>query len=74
MSKWANVGQVDRVLRFVLAAVLLAIGVLDNPIVSGGTTKIIIGIFAVVPLLTGLFRYCPLYTLIGINTCSKQKS
>jgi len=72
MSNLVNVGLTDRVLRILLAAILLGIGFLDNPIVSGSTTKTIIGAFALIPLLTGLFRYCPLYTLIGLNTCKQH--
>lgn len=71
MSKWVNVGPVDRTLRFLVAAILFAIAFLDNPIVSGHTAKTIIGVFACIPFFTALFRFCPLYTLIGVNTCKK---
>ena len=71
MSKWVNIGPIDRALRLLVAAILFAIAFLDNPIVSGDTAKTIIGVFACIPLLTALFRYCPLYTLIGVNTCKK---
>ena len=27
------------------------------------------GLAGLVPILTGLFRFCPLYTLLGIRTC-----
>ncbi len=27
------------------------------------------GYIGIVPLVTGLFRMCPLYSLIGVNTC-----
>ncbi len=28
--------------------------------------------FGVIPLATGLFRYCPAYTLVGISTCKTE--
>jgi hypothetical protein len=28
----------------------------------------------VVPLLTGLFGYCPLYALLGLDTCPLKKA
>jgi hypothetical protein len=31
------------------------------------------GYIGVVPLLTGLFGFCPAYTLLGINTCPMKK-
>jgi len=70
MSKLVNIGRTDRTLRFLLAVILLAIGFLENPIISGGTARTIIGVFAFIPLLTAIFRYCPLYSLIGVNTCA----
>lgn len=56
-----NVGSVDRMLRIVLGIVLLAL-VFVGP-------KTMWGLIGVVPLVTGLFRTCPLYSLLGIRTC-----
>nr|WP_321456164.1 DUF2892 domain-containing protein [uncultured Cohaesibacter sp.] len=56
-----NVGKLDRVLRVIVGIVLLAI-VFIGP-------KTLWGLIGIVPLATGLFRFCPLYTIIGINTC-----
>lgn len=61
----ANVGGMDRVLRIVLGLALI-LGALSGSL----------GVWAwigVVPLLTGLFRYCPAYRLIGLNTCPLKK-
>jgi len=63
-----NVGLLDRLIRLLAGAALLYIGFFDNPIVSAGLSKNIIKVFAFVPLLTGLFSYCPLYVLIGLDT------
>ena len=60
-----NVGTIDRVLRVVGGIVLIGLA-------ATGTVGIW-GYIGVVPLLTGLFSFCPLYTLIGINTCPMQK-
>jgi hypothetical protein len=57
----ANVGGVDRVLRVALGLVLLAMAFV------GPQTPW--GFIGLVPLLTGLFSTCPLYSLIGLNTC-----
>lgn len=56
-----NVGSVDRMLRIVLGIVLLAL-VFVGP-------KTMWGLIGVVPLVTGLLRTCPLYSLLGIRTC-----
>lgn len=56
-----NVGSIDRVLRIVLGIVLIAL-VFVGP-------KTAWGWIGIVPLVTGLFRTCPLYSLVGLNTC-----
>jgi hypothetical protein len=56
-----NVGQVDRRLRVALggsAMVLAATGTVGRW-----------GWLGVVPLLTGLVRFCPMYAMLGMNSC-----
>lgn len=60
-----NVGTVDRVLRIVVGLVLIGLA-------ATGTMGLW-GWIGVVPLATGLFRFCPAYTLLGINTCPMKK-
>lgn len=64
-----NVGTVDMIIRLVIAIVLGYIGFFENPIVSAGTSQNVVKIVAFLPLLTGLLRFCPLYKLIGLDTC-----
>jgi hypothetical protein len=54
-----NVGSTDRVLRVVLGVVILGFGYVLHSYW---------GLIGLVPLLTGIFRFCPLYTLLGIHT------
>ncbi len=61
-----NVGGIDKVLRIIVGIVLIA-GVFVLPDVLNPW-----GWVGLVPLLTGLFNFCPLYPLLGINT-SKNK-
>lgn len=58
-----NIGSVDRALRIIAGIVLIALA-------ATGTVGWW-GWLGVVPLLTGVFRFCPLYTLLGINTCPR---
>lgn len=64
-----NMGTVDRVIR-TLIAILVAILFYTN--VISGTFGIVLLVIAVVFLLTSLISFCPLYTLIGLNTCPKK--
>jgi hypothetical protein len=56
-----NVGGVDRVLRIAIGLVLVGLAA-SNVIGAWGWVGI-------VPLATGLFRFCPLYPLLGISSC-----
>jgi hypothetical protein len=56
-----NVGGIDRVLRILVGLALISL-VFIGP-------KVIWGWVGVVPLLTGIFKFCPAYKLIGVNTC-----
>ncbi|MFY8196087.1 DUF2892 domain-containing protein [Novosphingobium sp. B1] len=58
-----NVGGIDRLLRIILGLVLIAL------VFIGPQTPL--GWLGVVPLLTGLLRTCPLYSLLGMNTCPR---
>jgi hypothetical protein len=57
----ANVGGIDRILRIVLGAALIAWAA-----ALGGPAWAWIGIG---PLATGLIKFCPLYPLLGMSTC-----
>jgi hypothetical protein len=66
-----NVGPEDRVVRIVVAvalAILIYVGVLE------GTAAIVTGVIAAVLLLTGLFGYCLIYRLIGVDTSVQEQS
>ena len=59
-----NEGQVDRALRVIVGLVLLAM-VFVGPQTPWGWVGL-------VPLLTGIFGFCPAYKLLGINTCKTR--
>jgi hypothetical protein len=62
----ANVGRTDRMLRIVVGIMLLALFfILQGP-------ARYLGILGLVALGTGLVSFCPLYALLGINTCPKK--
>lgn len=58
-----NVGSTDRLLRIV-AGLGIAIG--------GVIFESYWGLIGVVFLATAVFRFCPLYTVLGINTDKKE--
>lgn len=60
----ANVGTIDRVIRIAAGAGLIA------ATVSGAIGAW--GWIGVVPVLTGIFRFCPAYLPFGFRTCPRQ--
>ena len=63
-----NQGSIDRAMRLVAAGVLIGIGlgVVRGP---GGFAMAAVGL---IPLLTGLSGFCPLYALLGIDTSRRR--
>jgi len=57
----ANVGGPDKIIRVAAGIALIAFTLLG---VIGAW-----GWIGLIPLLTGLFNFCPLHTLLGLNTC-----
>ncbi len=64
-----NMGMLDRIIRVSLV-ILVAVLYFTN--VISGTLAIILGIFAVIFLLTSLIGVCPLYMPFGISTRKKS--
>lgn len=56
-----NEHPIERIVRVVIGLVLLSLVVVGP--------KTYWGLIGLVPLVTGLFGTCPLYSLLGISTC-----
>lgn len=55
-----NVGSIDRIARIVIGIAVLGAGVFFQSWW---------GLIGIVPLTTAFVRWCPAYTLLGLNTC-----
>ena len=56
-----NEGPADRIVRVVLGLAILSLTVAGP--------RSMWGLLGLVPLLTGVVGFCPLYRLVGLNTC-----
>jgi hypothetical protein len=61
-----NIGSIDKTVRIVAGLVLLSLVFLLE-----GKARWF-GLIGVVPLVTAFTGFCPLYTVLGMNTCSKK--
>ncbi|MEO0535613.1 MAG: DUF2892 domain-containing protein [Cyanobacteria bacterium P01_A01_bin.123] len=66
-----NVGILDRMIRFMLAGGLLYLGL---SVYSGSALGIGLDVTGAIAALTGLFGFCGLYSLLGINTHHKDQT
>lgn len=65
-----NVGSIDRIARIVVGLLLIAFAISLGFPQNGWNW---IGWVGLVPLLTGIFGYCPAYSLFGIKTCAARQ-
>ncbi|WP_185218302.1 DUF2892 domain-containing protein [Sphingobacterium mizutaii] len=64
-----NMGPQDKTIRIIIAVI---IAVLFFTKVISGTLAIVLLIVAGIFVLTSLIGFCPLYSLLGVNTCRKK--
>jgi len=64
----SNVGSADRVVRIILAAVILALYMAK---IFTGTLAIVLLAVAAILLLTSFISFCPIWHILGINTKKK---
>jgi TM2 domain-containing membrane protein YozV len=64
-----NVGGIDRTIRIIAGLFLISLVFFGDQIIG---QNVVWGWIGVVPLVTGLFKFCPLYSIIGVKTCSTK--
>ncbi len=65
-----NMGTIDRIIRTLLAIAIIILYLAGS---ITGIAAIILGIFALIFLITSAIGYCPLYAPFKISTISKSK-
>lgn len=66
-----NMGKADRVIRIFIAAI---IAILYLTQIMSGVLTIILLIVGFIFLVTSVTGFCPIYKLLGINTCKRKDS
>lgn len=59
-----NIGNIDASIRIIIGIILLSL-IFIGP-------KSLWGLIGLIPIISALLRYCPLYPILGINTCQKK--
>jgi hypothetical protein len=64
-----NVGNADRLLRLMIALIIITLYFMGNLIGMAGNLLFFI---AIIILLTSMFSFCPIYALLGMNSIPKK--
>jgi hypothetical protein len=59
-----NVGGFDKIARIIVGIALIAFALYTNQFIA---------YIGIIPLITGLIGFCPLYTLFGYSSAKKEK-
>lgn len=65
-----NEANWDRIARVVIGVALIGVGLA----VVGGTGGIVLAVVGLIPLVTGAFGTCPLYSVFGVSTCKNPNA
>lgn len=65
-----NMGKTDKLIRVTLGLIFISLYFAGT---VTGTLGIVLVILGAVFILTSAMSFCPLYTLVGINTCAVKK-
>lgn len=57
-----NVGKIDKAIRIITGILIMG---------AGAYYKNWLGLAGLVPLFTAVTGWCPLYSVLGVNTCKK---
>jgi len=64
-----NVGGIDRIVRIIAGVSLLSLVFVGDQIIG---QNIVWGWIGIIPLATGIFKFCPAYSLFGFKSCSDK--
>ncbi|GAB4409349.1 MAG: DUF2892 domain-containing protein [Thermodesulfovibrionales bacterium] len=65
-----NMGTIDRIIRTIIAAVIIVLYLTGQ---IKGTAAIVLGVIAIIFLLTSLLGFCPIYVPLAISTRKEGK-
>ena len=60
-----NVGKIDKTIRLIVGVLIIIAGFLNGSL---------LGIIGLIPIVTALISWCPLYTILKINTICKNET
>ncbi|WP_455234678.1 YgaP family membrane protein [Thiogranum longum] len=69
-----NMSRFDQVVRIAIGLMLIYAGFVDTHVIADTFVASVVGVFGMVNIVVASIRFCPVYTLAGINTCHADQS
>ena len=60
-----NIGSLDKTIRIIVGVLIIVVGVLSGSL---------LGAIGLIPIITGIIGWCPLYPILKINTICEKDS
>lgn len=75
MSKYMpkNIGRLDQILRLGINAGMIYAGFINEELIKDGFSSILLGVIGVILMYPVITRSCPMYILMGWNTCRDKQ-
>ncbi len=64
-----NVGGIDRIARIIVGLLLISLVFFGEQVIG---QNVVWGWIGLIPLATGIFKFCPAYVLFGLKTCDSK--
>jgi hypothetical protein len=68
-----NLGWLDRVLRSGIGLLMVYLGFINGALITDAIAGVALGVFGAIILSSAIVCNCPLYKLVGFNTCRTAK-
>lgn len=73
MKKGPNMHTIDRFVRLIVGVVCVYVGFIDSTLITSRPAAIAVGIFGVVNIWAFMTTRCPVYSVAGFSTATKQQ-
>jgi hypothetical protein len=65
-----NVGKLDAILRVGIGGAMIYAGFFNADLIGDQIASVVLGVFGAIIFSSGIVSHCPLYNLIGFNSCN----
>ncbi|MGD9000856.1 MAG: DUF2892 domain-containing protein [Granulosicoccaceae bacterium] len=72
MTLQTNLGGIDRIVRTIIGALLIYLGLFATDLITNQVVRYMLVVFGVINIITAIIAFCPMYALANISTLPKS--